>query len=145
MKEETSVKGLSQSRLRCPVITSFWHARLIGMTTVLTSFLPFCSREIPIWGILFSLRIWFRNLVVMWAALQLSGLILSASSDTQGYYHGYLLTELSPSWGSRQLCSHRTSQHFMEPKGSIPCSQDPSIGPYLEPYQSNPHHPNLSL
>jgi hypothetical protein len=31
---------------------------------------------------------------------------------------------------SRQLCSHsRTSQHFMEPEGSLPCPQQPSTGP----------------
>jgi hypothetical protein len=34
-----------------------------------------------------------------------------------------------------------TSQHFMEPEGSIPCSQESSTGPYPEPYQSNPLHP----
>jgi hypothetical protein len=31
----------------------------------------------------------------------------------------------------------------MEPKNSIPYSQEPSISPYLEQYQSNPHHPIL--
>jgi hypothetical protein len=39
----------------------------------------------------------------------------------------------------RQLCSSsRTSQHFIEPEGLLPCSQEPSIGPYSEPDQSNP-------
>jgi hypothetical protein len=31
----------------------------------------------------------------------------------------------------------------MEPEGSIPCSQEPSTGPYPEPDQSNPYHPNI--
>jgi hypothetical protein len=33
----------------------------------------------------------------------------------------------------------------MEPEGSLPCSQDPSTGPYSEPDQSNQYHPILSL
>jgi hypothetical protein len=34
---------------------------------------------------------------------------------------------------SCQLCSHsRTSQHFTEPEGSLPRSQGPSTGPYLQ-------------
>jgi hypothetical protein len=46
-----------------------------------------------------------------------------------------------PFLGSCQLCSYsRTSQHFMEPGGSVPCSQEPSTGPYPEPDKSNPIH-----
>jgi hypothetical protein len=45
-----------------------------------------------------------------------------------------------------QLCSYsRTSQHFMEPEGPLPCSQEPSTSPYSGPDRSNPYHPILSL
>jgi hypothetical protein len=33
----------------------------------------------------------------------------------------------------------------MEPEGPLPCSQEPSIGPYPKPDLSSPYHPNLSL
>jgi hypothetical protein len=54
----------------------------------------------------------------------------------------YLLTYgAEPFLRSCQLCSlWRTPQHFMEPEGSIPCSQEPSTGPNPEPYQCNPNH-----
>jgi hypothetical protein len=57
--------------------------------------------------------------------------------------HTYLLTYgAEPFLRSCRLRSpSRTPQHFMEPEGSIPCSQEP----YPEPYQSNPLHPILSL
>jgi hypothetical protein len=46
----------------------------------------------------------------------------------------YLLTYgAEPFLRNCQLCSHsRTSQHFTEPEGSLPCSQEPSTGPYFK-------------
>jgi hypothetical protein len=51
--------------------------------------------------------------------------------------------ELSTTW---EPTSHlRTSQHFMEPRGSLPHSQEPTTGSYPVPDQSSPHPPVLSL
>jgi hypothetical protein len=57
-----------------------------------------------------------------------------------------LLThEAEPFLRSRQLCSYsRNPQHFMKPESSIPCSQEPSTGPYPELHQSNPYHSIIS-
>jgi hypothetical protein len=47
-------------------------------------------------------------------------------------FHSLSLTHgAEPFLTSRQLCSYsRTYQHFMEPEGSLPCSQELSTGPY---------------
>jgi hypothetical protein len=59
----------------------------------------------------------------------------------------YLLTYGAESFfRSCQLCSHsRTSQHFMEPEGTLPCSQEPHTYPYPELEWFSPYHSILSL
>jgi hypothetical protein len=60
--------------------------------------------------------------------------------STNNYLHG-----AEPLLISRQLCSYSgTSQHSMKSKGSLPCSQQHSTGPYFEPDPSSPYHPILS-
>jgi hypothetical protein len=55
------------------------------------------------------------------------------------------LTPKAKPYLKSQFCSYsRASQYFMEPKGSLLCSQEPSTDPYPEPDQSNPYHPILS-
>jgi hypothetical protein len=39
----------------------------------------------------------------------------------------------------------RISEHFMEPKGSLPCSQEPATNPYPEQDQFSPYHLILPL
>jgi hypothetical protein len=36
-------------------------------------------------------------------------------------------------------------QHFMEPEGSLSCSEEPATGPNPEPDESNPHPETLFL
>jgi hypothetical protein len=61
--------------------------------------------------------------------------------------HDQLLTNgVEPFLRSRQMCSHsRTSQRFMEPEGSLLCSQEPSTDPYPEPDRSSLYHLILSI
>jgi len=54
--------------------------------------------------------------------------------------------KLRPSW---EAGSHSASQEFpclfMEPEGSLPCSQDPATGTYPDPNSSSPHLPTVFL
>jgi hypothetical protein len=56
--------------------------------------------------------------------------------------HSLSLTHgAEPFLRSCQLCSYsRTSQHFIEPRGSLPCSQELSTCTYPEPDRSSPYH-----
>jgi hypothetical protein len=54
------------------------------------------------------------------------------------YLHTY---GAEPFLKSHQFYSYsRISQHFMEPEGSLACSQEHSTGPYPEPAQSTPSY-----
>jgi hypothetical protein len=49
-------------------------------------------------------------------------------------------------WRSHRLISYlRIFRYFVEPKSSLPCSQEPSTRPDPEPDESGPYHPILSL
>jgi hypothetical protein len=60
--------------------------------------------------------------------------------------HIHSLMEPSTSWkAANSAATRRTSQHFMETEGSLPCSQEPFAGPYPQPEQSIKYHTTLSL
>jgi hypothetical protein len=78
--------------------------------------------------------------------LKLSTVTYAVKVFIARFTYALLTHEAEPFLRSRLMCSHsRTSQHFMEPVDLIPCSQEPSTGPFPETYQSNPHHPSQSL
>jgi hypothetical protein len=47
------------------------------------------------------------------------------------------------SWEANSHSASQEIPRFMEPKGSLPRSQQPATGLYLEPDESNPHLPTL--
>jgi hypothetical protein len=64
----------------------------------------------------------------------------STASNIRARLHG-----AEPFSRSRHSLSHsRISQHFMEPEGSLPCSEEPSFSPCHEPNESDPYRPILS-
>jgi hypothetical protein len=54
--------------------------------------------------------------------------------------------ELSPSWEAAILSAiQELPKHFMEPKGSLPCSQESATGACDEPDESSPYYSILSI
>jgi hypothetical protein len=50
--------------------------------------------------------------------------------------------ELSSSWEAASCAAIKNFPTFMESEGSLPCSQEPSTGPYPESDQSSSYHPH---
>jgi hypothetical protein len=123
----TEVAGPHKSILQCNKVSSSSIASTIGHDRVVSSD-PTSTPHSSLNG--FSYFVHFILYI-----LPLPRSVLSVHGRSERNLH--LLTnsmELSP------LCSHsRTSQHFMKPEGSLPCSQEPSTGPCPEPHQSKPH------
>jgi hypothetical protein len=53
---------------------------------------------------------------------------------------------LSPSWEAASCAATQEFPNILkEPESSLPRSQEPSTGPYLEPDESNPYHTILFI
>jgi hypothetical protein len=74
------------------------------------------------------------GLAVLPVAYFFATFAISGSATALSGLHEYVLYH-------RLLGHSIVSQHFTEPEGSIPNSQELSACSYPEPYQSSPHHP----
>jgi hypothetical protein len=96
-----------------------------------------------------SMDVWFR-LFCVYGVLCVGSGLATDWSVVQGVvttvYRITYLTELSPSWEAANCAAiQEILNNFMKPGGSLPCSQEPSTGPYPEPGRSSPYHRILSL
>jgi hypothetical protein len=93
-----------------------------------------------------SLRVWPIS-SVYYCLLRKYMHILLIHNKRQYCFYTYLHTDGTEQLlRSRHIFSHsRTSHHFIEPEGSLQCSQESSTGPYPEPDQSYPSQPILYL
>jgi hypothetical protein len=64
-------------------------------------------------------------------------ILQGASTGTNHMEHG-------SSWeASSHSASRESYQPFVEPEALLPCSQDPTTGPYSKPHVTSPHLPTL--
>jgi hypothetical protein len=72
-------------------------------------------------------RVWWRDRI----------LLNSECFTARKYKYAHSLTELSPSWKLPVVQPLKNFPAFYGTEGSLPYSQEPSTGPYPEPYQSS--------
>jgi hypothetical protein len=108
--------------------TNHYH-RLVFSVTLLGSGFQQCSvLGFLAQRLLSSLAGTFQLQLPGWTNCQSQSHIATDGEILRSDIHHSLTHGAEPFLRSRQMCSYsRTSQHFMELEGSLPCSQEPSI------------------
>jgi hypothetical protein len=97
------------------------------------------------------LPLWYDYLYTFRSTILVAGQFVSLRKDLKFYVYVIVLTfQLSNciSWSRVSLekiiqCSARNYNRFMEPRSSLPFSQEPTTSPYRDPDQSSPRPTNL--